>query len=52
MGNLKKEKILNKYIDNFLEMRNPSRELIVNLIDKIEIFEDKKINVILSFKNE
>ena len=52
MGNLKKEKILNKYIDNFLEMKNPSRELIVNLIDKIEIFEDKKINVILSFKNE
>lgn len=52
MGNLKKEKILNKYIDNFLEMRNPSRELIVNLIDKIEIFEDKKINIILSFKNE
>ena len=52
MGNLKKEKILNKYIDNFLEMRNPSRELIVNLIDKIEIFEDKRINIILSFKNE
>ena len=42
----------NKYIDNFLEMRNPSRELIVNLIDKIEIFEDKRINIILSFKNE
>ena len=52
IDNNKKEKLLNKYINDFLEMKEPSRELIVNLIDKIEIFEDKRINIILSFKNE
>ena len=52
IDNNRKEKLLNKYINDFLEMKEPSRELIVNLIDKIEIFEDKRINIILSFKNE
>ena len=52
IDNNKKEKLLNKYINDFLEMKEPSRELIVNLIDKIEIFEDKRVNIILSFKNE
>ena len=32
-------------------MKNPSRELIVSLIKKIEIFEDRRINLILEFKN-
>ena len=32
-------------------MKNPSRELIVNIIDRIDIYEDKKIDVKLSFNN-
>lgn len=44
-----KNKIVNKYITKFLSMKEPSRELIVNLIDKIEIFEDKTINIKVSF---
>ena len=38
-----------KYINKFLSMDNPSRELIVNLIDRIDIFENKKINIKFSF---
>ena len=44
-------KKIDKFIDELLSMENPSRELIVNLIDKIEIFEDKKINIKVSFDN-
>ena len=51
IDNSKKEKISNKYINDFLEMNNLSRELIVNLIDRIEIFEDKRINIIFSFED-
>ena len=52
---LKKEKTQNnnidreKYIREVLELNNISRDIIVNLIDRIEIFEDKKINLILKF---
>ena len=42
-------KIINEYIDKFLSMNEPSRELIINLIDKIEIFEDKKIDIKVTF---
>ena len=45
-----KSKLIKEYIDKFLTMREPSRELIVNLIDKIEIFEDKTINIRVSFR--
>ena len=45
-----KKKIEN-YINKFLSMKNPSRELIVNLIDRINIYEDKRIDVKLSFNN-
>ena len=41
-----------KYINKFLSMKNPSRELIINLIDRIDIYEDKRINIKFSFKNE
>ena len=44
-------KIIDKYINKFLNMKNPSRELIVSLIDKIDIFEDKTINVKVTFTN-
>lgn len=52
---LKKDKTQNNnidkenYIREVLELNNVSRDIIVNLIDRIEIFEDKKINLILKF---
>ena len=45
------EEKMNKYINEFLKFDNIDRDLIVNLIDKIEIFEDKKINIKLTFGN-
>ena len=44
-----KNKMLNEYINKFLSMKELSRELIVGLIDKIEIFEDKAINIKVNF---
>ena len=44
-----KNKMINEYINKFLSMNEPSRELIINLIDKIEIFDDKTINIKVSF---
>lgn len=44
-----KNKIIVEYINKFLSMKKPSRELIINLIDKVEIFEDKTINIKVSF---
>ena len=40
---------IEEYINKFLSMDEPSRELIVNLIDRIEIYEDKTINVKVTF---
>ena len=37
------------YINEFLNMKTPSRELIVNLIDRIDIYEDKTINIKVCF---
>lgn len=47
---LERKKKINKYIDDFLSMENPTRELIVNLVEKVEIFDDKTINIKLAFK--
>ena len=44
-----KNKTINEYINKFLSIKEPSRELIINLIDRIEIFEDKAINIKVSF---
>ena len=44
-----KDKMIKEYISKFLSMKEPSRELIINLIDRIEIFEDKTINIKVSF---
>ena len=46
-----KNKMVNEYINKFLSMKEPSRELIINLIDRIEIFEDKTINIKVSFND-
>lgn len=40
---------IEKYINKFLSMENPSRKLIANLIDRIDIYEDKRINIKVSF---
>ncbi len=44
-----KNKMILEYINKFLSMEDPSRELIISLIDKIEIFEDKTINIKVTF---
>ena len=46
-----KNKIIIKYVNKFLSMKDPNRELIINLIDRIEIFEDKTITIYLTFNN-
>ena len=45
-------KKIENYINKFLSMKNPSRELVSSLIDRIDIFEDKRIHIKFSFKNE
>ncbi len=46
-----RNKIILEYINKFLSMKELSRELIINIIDKIEIFEDKTINIKVTFSN-
>ena len=50
MSDINKKKI-EKYIDNFISLKVPTRELIVNLIDRIEIHKDKSIDIKLCFSN-
>ena len=45
------KKQIEDYINKFLLLENPTRELIINLIDKIEIFDDKTINIKFTFNN-
>ena len=40
---------IDKFIDAFLSMEKSTRELIINLVDRIEIFEDKNINIKVTF---
>ena len=40
---------LENYINDFLNMKYLNRELIISLIDRIEIFEDKTINIKFAF---
>ena len=40
---------IDKYIDKFINMENVSRDLIIELVDRIEIFENKRINIRVSF---
>ena len=46
-----KNKVILEYINRFLSMEDPNRELIINLVDRIEIFEDKTINIKTAFNN-
>ena len=44
-------KKIEKYINEFLSIENPTRELIINLVEKIYIYQDKRIDIIFTFKN-
>ena len=44
-------KILEKHINEFLSLENPTRELIINLVEKIYIYQDKTTDIIFTFKN-
>ena len=47
---VEQNKKIDDLIDDFLSMKNPSRELIVGLVDRVNIYKDKKIDVKVSFK--
>ena len=60
IDNLKNEQIeenkidnkqIEKYINEFLSLENPTRELIINLVEKIYIYQDKQVDIIFTFKN-
>ena len=60
IDNLKNEQINENKVDNkqieknineFLALENPNRELIINLVEKIYIYQDKTIDIIFTFKN-
>ncbi len=44
-------KQIEKYINEFLSLGNPTRELIINLVEKIYIYQDKQVDIIFTFKN-
>ena len=44
-----KNKMVEKYINEFLSMKDPSRELVINLIERIDIYEDKKLDIKFTF---
>ena len=45
------KKQVEKDINEFLSLENPTRELIINLVEKIYIYQDKTIDIIFTFKN-
>ena len=45
-----KEDKLDNLIDEFLNMEKPTKEIIREFINKIEIHEDKQIDVYFNFK--
>ncbi len=47
-----KNKLIDEYINQFLSMKEFSRELIVNLIDRAIIYDDKRIDLKLTFNIE
>lgn len=60
IDNLKNESIesnkidnkqIEKYINEFLSLDNPTRELIIILVENIYIYQDKTIDIIFTFKN-
>ena len=41
--------MIEKKINEFLYMKNPSRELVINLIERVDIYEDKKLDIKFNF---
>ena len=46
------KKQIEKYINKFLSLENSTRELIINFLEKIYIYQDKAIDIIFTFKKE
>ena len=44
-------KQIEKYINEFLSLDKMARELIINIVEKIYIYQDKTIDIIFTFKN-
>ena len=42
-------KMIEKYINDFLSIKNPSRELVINLIERVDIYEEKKLDIKFTF---
>ena len=42
-------KMVEKYINEFLSMKNTTRELVVSLVDRVDIYEDKKLDIKFAF---
>ena len=42
-------KMVEKFVNEFLSMKNPSRELVVSLVDRVDIYEDKKLDIKFTF---
>ena len=45
------KKQMEKYIYEFLKLEKPTRNLIINLVERIYIYQDKTIDIIFTFKN-
>lgn len=52
LNKAKELKKIEKYINEFLLMTKPSRELITGLIEKIDIYEDKRVDIKVTFHLE
>ena len=54
--NIKSNKIDNrqieKYINDFLSLENSTRELIINIVEKIYIYQDKQVDIVFNFNNK
>lgn len=46
-----RKETIEKYINEYLSLKNITRKLIINLIDKIYIYQDKRVDIIFTFNN-
>ena len=49
-GDKAKNKLCDKIIKDFFDFENLSKTVILRLIKKIEIYQDKQINIYFNFK--
>ena len=43
---------IEKYLNEFLSLKNPLRELIISLVEKIYIYQNKTIDIVFNFNNK